>query len=316
MKTLNKLQQLSFTLDDILSIEHIGQRECVDISVEDDESFTLSNGIISHNSASGGLSNSLGRDNIGYYELRGVPMNTYEEKILTILSNKELKMLMDIIELDISLDKKPESTKWFLFNEQTYCNENDDILIDNYFYDVKDIKDNIKSITKEEVNFNHYKNDTNIRRQIVDKNISYENVVFGTDQDLDGIHIRGLLLAYFMRFAPNLIKEGRIKQLRTPLMILKSGEKIVHFFFTFDEYNKWTEENDYSKYTSKYMKGLGSWKQEEFIQLFDKYGMDFFLDTLEWTDDSMKAVHQWLSLTEVQQRKEYLMNNTFELSKV
>lgn len=267
-------------------------------------------------SASGGLSNSLGRENIGYYELRGVPMNTYEEKVLSILSNKEFKMLIDILELDISSDKKEDSDKWFLYNDKTYCNENDDVLIDGYYYDVKDIKENIKSITKEEVDATYYKNDTSIRRQIIDKKISYDNVVFGTDQDLDGIHIRGLLLAYFMRFAPNLIKEGKIKQLRTPLIILKTGEKIVHFFFTFNEYNEWAKNNDASKYTSKYMKGLGSWKQDEFIQLFDKHGMDFFLDTLEWTSDSMRTVHEWLSSSEVQRRKEYLMSNTFELSKV
>jgi len=48
-------------------------------------------------SAVGGLSNALGRNNIGYYELRGVPLNTYEEKSLTILSNKEMKTILELL---------------------------------------------------------------------------------------------------------------------------------------------------------------------------------------------------------------------------
>lgn len=269
-------------------------------------------------SAVGGLSNALGRNNIGYYELRGVPLNTYEEKSLTILSNKEMKTILEILNLDTSRTTKSEDSQYYklrLNDEDIIFNKNDDVCINgnyvsvigkDYIVEPIEINDELKV---------KYESQKCVRRQFEDKDMSYKYVLFGTDQDLDGMHIRGLLLGFFMRVAPNLIKEGRVKQLRTPLIILKKGNKINHFFFTFDEYNEWCEKNSQKGYELKYMKGLGSWKQEELIQLFDKYDFSFFADELKWTYDSERYIHEWLSSSEVQKRKDYLMVKCFNMFK-
>lgn len=269
----------------------------------------------------GGLSNALGRDGIGYYELRGVPLNSYEEKVLTILANKEMKTLLEILNIDMINDPKDDSPNWYnieIENNNYVINENDNLLVNNYYYDLDGLKNlnNCKISQINEVNNQIYKNQTHIKRQQKDKTMTYKVVAFGTDQDLDGIHIRGLLLGFFLRVAPNLIKEGRIKQLRTPLIILKKGNIIKHFFFTFDEYNDWCSSNSQKGLELKYMKGLGSWKQDELNQLFEKHSFEYFLDTLEWTFDANMHIHQWLSQTEIKQRKEYLMKNTFNMFKV
>lgn len=239
----------------------------------------------------------MGRDGIGYYELRGVPLNSYEEKALTILSNNEMKTLLDILDIDLSVDQKEDSPNWYnveVDDKTLIVNENDDVLIGNYYYDIEGLKklDSCKVSCVDSVNQQKYKNQSGIRRQLKEKSITYDIVAFGTDQDLDGIHIRGLLLGFFYRTAPNLIKEGKIKQLRTPLIILKKGSKIEHFFFTFDDYNEWCKANSQKGLELKYMKGLGSWKKEELDQLFEEHPLDYFLDTLEWTHDSGMHIHQ------------------------
>lgn len=131
------------------------------------------------------------------------------------------------------------------------------------------------------------------------------------------MHIRGLIIGgFFMRHAPNLIKEKKIKQLRTPLIVLKKNNKIKHFFFNFDDFNEWSKSNDSSKFDLDYMKGLGSWEKDDLIELFANNPLEYFIEDFEWTEDCMKTVHQWLSSTEVQSRKDYLTENTFDMFKV
>jgi len=88
MKNLSKTQKLVFEFDEIESIEEIGYHECTDIEVQDDNSFTLANGLVVHNSAKQGLSDGLGRSEIGYFSTRGVPLNTYEVPIQKIAANE------------------------------------------------------------------------------------------------------------------------------------------------------------------------------------------------------------------------------------
>lgn len=104
MKNLNKIQKLTFEFDDIESIEEVGYRECIDIEIADDNSFTLANGIIVHNSACGGLMDGLGRSEMGYFATRGVPLNAYDAKVSKITENKELENLTKILNLRLGAD--------------------------------------------------------------------------------------------------------------------------------------------------------------------------------------------------------------------
>ena len=110
MKELNDLQQLTFGADEIESIEDIGYQECVDIEVEDDHTFTLSNGLISHNSAKQGLSDGLGRSEFGYFSTRGVPLNAYEVSPQRLASNEELENIIKCLKIRLKEDIQPELT--------------------------------------------------------------------------------------------------------------------------------------------------------------------------------------------------------------
>ena len=119
-------------------------KNCVDIQVEDDESFTLGNGIISHNSALGGISKVLGNKNINYYVLRGKPLNSWEISHQKFASNKELSELYQIIKAEESskeINDLPDGDFYEIdFEGKRYIvNENDTIKLNNVEYNVKDL---------------------------------------------------------------------------------------------------------------------------------------------------------------------------------
>lgn len=95
---MNKeLLEMCFELEEIIDVYEDGYKNTYDISVTGEKTFILGNGIVSHNSAKNGLMPGLGRDGIGYYELRGKPMNVYEASSSKFTANKELSELYQII---------------------------------------------------------------------------------------------------------------------------------------------------------------------------------------------------------------------------
>lgn len=54
--------------------------------------------------------------------------------------------------------------------------------------------------------------------------LRYNKVIIATDADVDGMHIRLLLLTYFLQFFPDLIKKGHVYVLQTPLFRVRNGK--------------------------------------------------------------------------------------------
>ena len=73
-----------------------------DLTIEDDASFIFSNGIISHNSAAGGIRNNK-TDKLGVFPLRGKPLSCLETPLTKILNNKEFKNIRIITGLQIGV---------------------------------------------------------------------------------------------------------------------------------------------------------------------------------------------------------------------
>lgn len=140
--------EMMYELVDIDSATDKGYRNCVDISVDsDDRTFLLANGIISHNSALGGLLPSLGRREKAYYMLKGKPLNAYSATQKRFIENKELSGLYQIIKNGVTFEDKPDGDfyKININGQEMMVNENDEIKIDNKWVSVRDlIKDNIK----------------------------------------------------------------------------------------------------------------------------------------------------------------------------
>jgi DNA topoisomerase-2 len=93
--------------------------------------------------------------------------------------------------------------------------------------------------------------------------LKYGLVKIETDADDDGKHICGLLLCFFMRFYPSLIKIGMITYLDYSLVKMFDGNRIVERFHTLREYQDYMAVNPKCSYRVQYYKGLGSTEMEE-----------------------------------------------------
>ena len=92
--------------------------------------------------------------------------------------------------------------------------------------------------------------------------LRYNNIVFATDADVDGMHIRLLLMTFFLQFFPDLVKNGHVYILETPLFRVRNKQETI---YCYDESEK---QNAVSRLGGKpeitRFKGLGEISPEEF----------------------------------------------------
>ena len=137
--------EMMYELVEIDSVTEEGYRNCVDISVDsDDRTFLLANGIVSHNSALGGLLPSLGRKEKAYYMLKGKPLNAYSASQKKFIENKELSGLYQIIKNGVTFEDKPDGDfyKININGQEMIVNENDEIKVNDKWVSVKDLISN------------------------------------------------------------------------------------------------------------------------------------------------------------------------------
>ena len=99
------------------------------------------------------------------------------------------------------------------------------------------------------------------------KSLRYGRVMVMADQDLDGSHIKGLLMNLFHSEWPSLMKSGFICSLATPLLKI-TKKNTVHSFYTNAEFDNWKNSNDIKGWNLKYYKGLGTSTPEEAQEWF------------------------------------------------
>ncbi|MEZ4828356.1 MAG: DNA topoisomerase IV subunit B [Bacteroidia bacterium] len=100
------------------------------------------------------------------------------------------------------------------------------------------------------------------------ENLRYNNVVIATDADVDGMHIRLLLLTFFLQFFPDLVKAGHLYILETPLFRVRNKKKTIYCYS--DEERVAAIEELGSKPEITRFKGLGEISPEEFEQFIGK----------------------------------------------
>jgi DNA topoisomerase-2 len=144
--------------------------------------------------------------------------------------------------------------------------------------------------------------------------MEYEYVVFAADQDSDGFHIRSLLLTFFDRFTPKLLKAGRICFMDTPLVLGKKKNEIKKWFFDFESYKNFKSEE---KLEWNYCKGLGTWVKKDLQEIIEKTGgFEKLLTAFEVTNDSERNLKIWMKGSEADERKKKLFNKAFNISTV
>jgi DNA topoisomerase-2 len=145
------------------------------------------------------------------------------------------------------------------------------------------------------------------------KDCTFENILIASDADSDGSHICGVILAFFLKYCKWMFTDGKIKRLRTPVILLKHKDKVIKFFFNLNEYNDYIKKHDVSKYDLKYVKGLGGFNKAEMRQIIEENGFDHFVQTYEYDESQFKIVDDWVSESTSDNRKEMLRNNNFNI---
>jgi DNA gyrase/topoisomerase IV subunit B len=100
--------------------------------------------------------------------------------------------------------------------------------------------------------------------------LRYGKVMILTDSDVDGSHIKALLVNFFHYWWPNLLKIDYIQTLKTPIVKAIKGKKVLEFF-TEQDYLKWKESGiNMNSYQIRYFKGLGTSKKEDAKDTFKR----------------------------------------------
>ncbi len=117
-----------------------------------------------------------------------------------------------------------------------------------------------KKVVYENEEFNLLQHALNIEEGL--ENLRYNQIVIATDADVDGMHIRLLILTFFLQFFPDLVKNGHIFILETPLFRVRN-KKETHYCYTYEEKNIAVEKLGGKPEITRF-KGLGEISPEEF----------------------------------------------------
>ena len=140
------------------------------------------------------------------------------------------------------------------------------------------------------------------------ENLRYNRVVIATDADVDGMHIRLLLLTFFLQFFPELIRDGHLYILQTPLFRVRNKKETIYCYDD-DERKKALEKLGKNSEITRF-KGLGEISPDEFGFMI---GPDMRLDPVEYEEG--KGVRELLAFymgKNTPERQDFIIENLRE----
>ena len=136
-------------------------------------------------------------------------------------------------------------------------------------------------------------------------NLRYNKIVIATDADVDGMHIRMLLLTFFLQFFPDLVKRNHVYVLQTPLFRVRNKKKTIYCYSDEERRNAIEEIGKGAEITR--FKGLGEISPDEFIHFI---GEEIRLEPALLTkDNSIDSILSYFMGKNTQERQEFIIDN-------
>ncbi len=160
-----------------------------------------------------------------------------------------------------------------------------------------------KKVVYENEEFNLLQHALNIEDGL--EGLRYNNIVLATDADVDGMHIRLLMLTFFLQFFPDLVKNGHLHILETPLFRVRNKKQTIYC------YNETEKQEAIKKLGEKpeitRFKGLGEISPEEFARFI---GDDIKLQPVMLLPEThIQQLLEYYMGKNTMQRQEFIIDN-------
>ena len=160
-----------------------------------------------------------------------------------------------------------------------------------------------KKVVYENEEFNLLQAALNIETGIDD--LRYNKIVIATDADVDGMHIRLLLLTFFLQFFPELVKEGHVYILETPLFRVRNKKKTIYCYSEEERRNALEEIGKSAEITR--FKGLGEISPNEFKHFI---GPEMRLDPVILAkEDKIQDLLKYFMGKNTKERQDFIIDN-------
>ena len=135
--------------------------------------------------------------------------------------------------------------------------------------------------------------------------LRYNKVIIATDADVDGMHIRLLMITFLLQFFPDLIKKGHVYILQTPLFRVRN-KKETHYCYTDEERLAAIKKCGANPEVTRF-KGLGEISPDEFRQFI---GPDMRLDRVSLRkEDLVKDLLEFYMGKNTMERQNFIIQN-------
>jgi len=135
--------------------------------------------------------------------------------------------------------------------------------------------------------------------------LRYEKVILATDADVDGMHIRNLMITYFFKFFDQLVHDGHVYVLETPLFRVRNKEKTIYCYSETERDHAVKELGGKPEITR--FKGLGEISPKEFAQFI---GKQMRLSKIEYAPRAESApIFDFYMGKNTPERKDYIMDS-------
>ena len=168
-----------------------------------------------------------------------------------------------------------------------------------------------KKVVYENEEFNLLQHALNIEEGL--EGLRYNNIVIATDADVDGMHIRLLLMTFFLQFFPDLVKHEKVYVLETPLFRVRNKQETIYCYSESEKQAAMKKLGTKPEVTR--FKGLGEISPDEFAQ-FIGAGMRKQLMRLEQGDHIQHLLEYYMGKNTPDRQEFIIQNLRFELDKV